>query len=992
MSENLLNLIDYEDILPSECNYLNPDQNIQLSNDVDRTFVVAHLNIHGLASKYDDLNELLNNLQEKNLLPDVILLCETFLSEKNHTRFNFEGFDLISEYRKSKSKGGVSIIIKSDLHYVERRDLCVFEEGKLESIFIEIPQRGKNNIVIGEVYRIPGTNEKDFLEKYQNMIETVRSERKRLIIGADQNLDLLKLNIHNNTMKFFELNISNKLIPTIYKPTRVTHSSATLIDNIYIDAELYNVQSYIIQTDISDHYMCVTMIIDNVIKVSNNQSIKIRIINDAALRNMNASLRNREWKDLENMTVHESSQKLIEEIRTVMDFYAPEKIKTCAQKNMISNEPWLTKGLKTSSRKCHVMYRNVANKARNSLEFQEYKTYRNTFNKLRRKAKFSYYDNLIRENKHNSKRLWNILHKITGQMKNKKGISEEIIVNGIKENNRHVISNAFAKYYSEVGKLLANKIEEEENIRDPMEHMTHRVEQNCFLFPTGSQEIEKIIKNLKIKNSSGYDEISNKILKKIYPSIMKALIIIFNKSLQTGEYPNNMKLAIIKPLYKGKCKFEIINYRPVCLLPVISKILEKIVNNRIVKFLKKYKILYEGQYGFRAGRSTTDAILDFTGNILENLNLGHCTISIFLDMSKAFDSIKHETLFKKLEYYGIRGNVLKWFKSYLSDRFIKVKYNTTLSEKYKISYGTPQGSVLGPLMYIILANDLVKCLKFCSCTTFADDTTIFASGNNLKYLFKKVNADLKRLGEWFASNSLTLNVDKSKFIIFKPKRKVITNNAILQLGGKNIERVKSIKFLGVIIDESLDWTLQVKHVLTKMIAGNYSLQMIKNILPPSTKLLIYFANIHSHLSYALSVWGPMLKVGQLNRLKTQQNKSIRLIFNLGNRTRLTEHYRKGNLLIVQDLINLALLKISHRYINGKLPVRISNLFDIPTHEYNTRNRNIIRAPHHTIEQYNKSYLAQAPHLWLHLPDNVKDIGNVKLFAKKYVKYKSIQYL
>ena len=391
------------------------------------------------------------------------------------------------------------------------------------------------------------------------------------------------------------------------------------------------------------------------------------------------------------------------------------------------------------------------------------------------------------------------------------------------------------------------------------------------------------------------------------------------------------------------------------------------------------------KYGFREGRSTTDAVLDFTGNILENLNLGHYTISVFLDMSKAFYSIKHETLFKKLEFYGIRGNVLQWFKSYLSDRHIKVKYNNVLSENYVLSYGTPQGSVLGPLLYIILANDLVKCLKFCTCITFADDTTIFASGNNLKYLYKKVNADLKRLGDWFASNSLTLNLDKSKYIIFKPKRKEIDHNAIIQLSGKTIDRVKDIKFLGLIIDEALDWNLQVKSVLTKMIAGNYSLNMTKNILPSSTKLLIYFANVHSHLIYALSVWGPMLKLGELNKIRKQQNKSVRLIFNVSNRTRLSEYYRKGNMLVVQDLIKLSLLKISYKFINGTLPLRIANLFDIANHDYNTRNRNNMRAPHHTIVQYNRCYLAQAPHLWLHLTDQLKEIGNIKTFAKNYIK-------
>lgn len=993
MSANLLNLIEYEDVLPSECNYLELDNDLPPQSNSNNAFVVAHLNIHGLPSKYDDLKDIIDKLDSKKLAPDIILLCETFLTEKNHTRYNLDGYDLISEFRRKKLKGGVSILIRSHIQYVERVDLRVFEEGMFESVFIEISQKGKNSVVIGEVYRIPGTNEKEFIEKYESILLKIRQEHKKIIIGTDQNLDLLKLNYHNNTMKFFESNLGNNVIPTIYKPTRVTHNSATLIDNIYIDAQLSaDVRSFIVKSDISDHYMCLTLIFDNLLQITNNnQSFTIRDINDSVLRNMKASLRNRNWNDLNNMTVHESSERLIKEIQTVMDLYAPERIKYSSKLKKVGHEPWFSEGLRISSRKCYQMYQNVISKSRNSIEFLNYKQYRNTFNKLRRKAKFLYYHDLIQENRYNSKKLWNILHKLTGKIVNKKNISDEILVNGVRENNKYIISNAFAKHYSTVGKILADRIEAKGNIKDPMQNLFNRIQHNCFLFPTTQQEIEKLVKNLKIKNSHGYDNISNRMLKKIYPSIIEALVIIFNKSMQTGEFPNNMKLAIVKPLYKGKSKFEIVNYRPVCLLSVISKILEKIINFRVTKFLKKHNILYEGQYGFRQGRSTTDAILDFTGNILDNLNLGHYTISLFLDMSKAFDSIKHETLFKKLEFYGIRGNVLKWFQSYLSGRYIKVNYNHKLSEEYEITYGTPQGSVLGPLMYIILANDLVKSLKFCSCITFADDTTLYASGNNLKYLYKKVNADLEKLGDWFASNSLTLNADKTKFIIFKPKRKQIGYNGIIKLAGKKIERVKHIKFLGVMIDESLEWNLQVKTVLTRMISGNYSLAMVKNILPPSTKLMIYFSNVHCHLNYALSVWGPLLKVRELNKIRKQQNKSIRLIYKVSNRTRLSDFYKKGNILLIDDLIKLSLLKISFRFIYGTLPLRITNLFDIAHHEYYTRNRNNMRAPHHTIDLYNKSYLAQAPHLWLHIQDTLKEIVNIKAFAKGVTKLKIDQY-
>ena len=179
------------------------------------------------------------------------------------------------------------------------------------------------------------------------------------------------------------------------------------------------------------------------------------------------------------------------------------------------------------------------------------------------------------------------------------------------------------------------------------------------------------------------------------------MYIIFNKSLSSGEFPENVKLAIVKPLYKGKSRLEISNYRPISLLLVMSKILEKIVNLRLTKFFNKHNILYEGQYGFRKNRSSLDAILDLTGNILDGFNKGMYTVGLFLDMSKAIDSIKHETLFKKMEMYGIRGIALKWLCSYLTDRNIKVLFKNILSNKCSLKFGTPQGSVLGPLIYSI---------------------------------------------------------------------------------------------------------------------------------------------------------------------------------------------------------------------------------------------------------------------------------------------------
>jgi exonuclease III len=606
---NLMNLIELDDALLTDCTYLDLNKSESLHIGCNQ-FTVGHLNIHSIPGKYDDLLDLFDGLKTKHILPDILLLCETFLNEKNFDKFHFKDYDLISEYRRSKSKGGVSILIQNQFKYLVREDLRLFEEGKFESIFVEIPRKNSQNVIIGEIYRVPGTSEKEFLDKYEELLSKIRSENKKIIIGTDQNLDYLKINTHSNTMKFFELNLLNNLIPTITKPTRVTHSTATLIDNIYVDADLlHGVKSHIVTCDISDHFLCLSTIQDHSFHVSSERThtYTTRKINQTVLYNIRGALSNTDWTILEDMSLNDGTRILSQKIPQALDFYAPLRNVIIPNKKKAGHrEPWYTDCLKISSVKCLKMYRKVIHNKHDSPEYLEYKKYRNLYNNLRRKAKHCYYNNLINNQRQNSKKLWKTLNKITGKISNKKDIADEMIIDGVKETNAKVIANAFARYYSQVGKKLAEKIEGKGNIVDPVRQISQRVNGNCFLFPTTHQEIERLIKSLKPKDSRGNDNLSNNMLKIIYPSITNALWILFNKSLSAGKFPDDMKLAIVKPVYKAKSRTDISNYRPISLLTVISKILEKIVNLRLTKFLTKHNILYEGQYGFRKQRSTVD--------------------------------------------------------------------------------------------------------------------------------------------------------------------------------------------------------------------------------------------------------------------------------------------------------------------------------------------------------------------------------------------------
>ena len=357
------------------------------------------------------------------------------------------------------------------------------------------------------------------------------------------------------------------------------------------------------------------------------------------------------------------------------------------------------------------------------------------------------------------------------------------------------------------------------------------------------------------------------------------------------------------------------------------------------------------------------------------------TLSLFLDMTKAFDCINHRTLFQKLEQYGVRGIALDWIKSYLENRCLKVTIDNILSNDFSITYGAPQGSVLGPLLYIIFANDMPKSMKFTNSIMFADDTTVFITGRNLKFLFQKMNDDLNRLHKWFIDNSLVLNLEKSYFVIFKTKNKLSNHQGNLVIGGVNVKQATSVKFLGVHMDQHLDWNTHCQFLLSKLAIGTYSLYMMKNMLPYFSQKTIYSTNVESHLLYGISAWGPMLNRSNLKKLIVKQNNAIRAVSNIKRRVRILPYYKKGGFLKLEDLIANSLLKLSYRYTNDILPQRIVNIFEFRNHDHNTRNNNNPRTPHHTLEIYNKSFLARAPHLWMNIPQLIKNKGTIKTFSK-----------
>ena len=360
-----------------------------------------------------------------------------------------------------------------------------------------------------------------------------------------------------------------------------------------------------------------------------------------------------------------------------------------------------------------------------------------------------------------------------------------------------------------------------------------------YLEPITENTVIQTTQKLKSKLSTGHDAIRTKLLKEIIDTICMPLTHIINLSFETGIVPDQLKIAKVVPIYKASDNTSLNNYRPISLLPASSKLLEKIMFDKVMGFLNSHDVLYKQQYGFRPKHSTIHPIIHFLNHCAETNNEINtkCTLAIFCDLAKAFDVINHEILLKKLNRYGIRGIVNSWFRNYLANRKQFVMFQETHSPLMNIMCGVPQGSILGPLLYLIYVNDIPY-----SCDSkilsFADDTTLLISKPDLDSLFIEANREVNKLYNWFCANKLSLNAKKTKYVVIKPayKRYVFTDRSV-KIDGTELTRIgndckeTSTKFLGMHFDDSLSWKKHISNVNSKMSRAIFAIKQVKKFLP-----------------------------------------------------------------------------------------------------------------------------------------------------------------
>ena len=369
--------------------------------------------------------------------------------------------------------------------------------------------------------------------------------------------------------------------------------------------------------------------------------------------------------------------------------------------------------------------------------------------------------------------------------------------------------------------------------------------------PTSPLEIIKFAHSLNTSHSCGIENIDPCIAHEFISLIEEPLSSIFNSSFSTGIILLELKSAKVIPLFKSGDHNDFNNYRPISILPYFSKLIEKIVHNRLYYYFDKFNLLNSSQFGCRKNHSTYMPLLLLQYAVSDAIDVGNVVLTLFLDLQKAFDIVNHHILLQKLENYGIRGIVLNWFSIYLSDRCQRVFFNNVFSEDIVMS-GVPQSSVLGSLLFLIYMNDFSCSSKMIKLLLYADDITMYISGKDVNSLICAVNNELVIISNWFVSNHLFLNLNKSSVIIFHSSKKSVSFDFPLSINNSLLNRVTTIRYLGILLDEHFTWSKHITHI-QNLIAKNIGI--ISRICPFITTkiaLLLYFSLIYPYLTYCIS--------------------------------------------------------------------------------------------------------------------------------------------
>ena len=671
------------------------------------------------------------------------------------------------------------------------------------------------------------------------------------------------------------------------------------------------------------------------------------------------------------------SRKKLTAINIVIDTHMP-LVTLSRKRSRLYKKPWITKGIQISILHRDKLYKKYLQN-KNEQNFTIYKTYRNKLTHLKDLSRQNYYKHLLIASEGKSSKIWTVINQLLS--KNKRSTSS--IVPPLKIDGKLItdskdISNAFAHHFSNVGINMSEKIATTNQHYN--ETLLKNLPNSIVFEDTTPEEILTEIRSLNNRKSSGNDNIPVNILKLNGVILSPILSQIFNECMKIGIFPNILKTARITPIHKNGDRSNPLNYRPISILTHLSKIFEKIINRRLVNFFEKYNILDKRQYGFRQNFSTCLAISDLCEQLLMSFDKGLTTCCVFLDLAKAFDTVNHNILIAKLSHYGIRGTPLQLIRSYLTNRMQYVNLSGYNSDSFVVKCGVPQGSVLGPLLFLVYVNDLPNASSL-NIRMFADDTVLFCSHKYSQNVEAMVNNELHKVSKWFCSNKLSLSLNKTRYMILSKSK---TNEPFsVQINGFEIEQTHSYKYLGVIIDDKLKWHDHITYICRKISKFSGLFYRIRSVATTKILLMLYYALVYPHLQYSIIDWGCACKT-HLAPLQVIQNKILRCISHTKIKQSVSPKYKQMKILKLYDIHKMELAKFMFKLKNQLLPENFNPLFVSVSaiHKYNTRinqsDNKFLPRERTLFGQQKLEY--KGVKIWNNLPNCIKYIPTLSKFS------------
>ena len=912
----------------------------------------CHLNACSLLNKMDEIRSTLCHTKR----PVAFGVSETWLnSSVIDNEVAIPSYDLYRRDRGSKG-GGVLVYVAKGFRSKRRPDL---EKSGLEAIWVEL-RVNKRTLLLGNVYRPPKA---DVLNDLETMIENVASQHKDMILMGDLNLNLL--NPSNPTNNFLLSARDNNLDQLIREPTRITDHSQTLLDVLFTsNPDLF---SLVGTADItgSDHLMIYGEINE---KIQTQAKVRtIRSFKKCDKDKLMADLENAPWQVMDMFDdINEKWDYWKSLFLKVVEEHAPlVKVRV---KNKVQDCEWIdseVRGLMRTRNYFRKKYRNT----RDQEDWNKFRELRSLVIKRLRVAKVKYYADVCKEISRQPKSTWRQLNTVLGRSKCA-GINQ-IIVNDEPVTQTVDIVNNFIRHFSST-------------------HACSLPNSNCklppasclFKFSSISEDVVlERLSHLDERKATGPDKISAKLLRMVAPAVAASLTSLLNHSLSQGSFPAQWKEASVTPVPKPGDKFTMNNYRPISVIPVLAKVFEGIVHCQLYYYLEVNDILKEEQNGFRPKRSTQDVLLKTVDDWKKALDQGEIVATVLIDLSKAFDTINHKLLLEKLHAYGIRGTEWAWFSDYLSGRKQRVVLDGVSSEWAQVTMGVPQGSILGPLLFLVFINDLVDAIEDCTVNLYADDTTIYSSDKDPVALGCRVEADISRLAHWIQLNGMKMNVAKTQLMVLSQRGKRHEAESVqVKIDDVQLEKQDCVKYLGAMIDKDLSWKPHIERMHKQCMSKLAVIRRSGAYLPCHIRRMLYLAFVLPHLDYCSVVWnfcGATL-IKQVERI---QNYALRMILRKPPRTASEPLRQTLRLTTLEKRRHYAMLSQVHRYCTGNGPAYLSCKFTTnQAFGYtSTRGSGKLHLHRPLTEFYRSSFEFQGATHYNKLPKATRDIKSLKAF-------------